>query len=62
EYGVPNVTRAGRGLPMDARDRVVSTVERWIATGSSVFIPGFARSVPESEIVALGDLTPWSYV
>ena len=62
ECGVPSGSAAARELSMGARDRVVSTVERWVATGSCAHVPGFARSVPMGEVAALGDLTPWSYV
>lgn len=62
ECGVPSGSAAARELSMEARDRVVSTVERWVATGSCAHVPGFARSVPMGEVAALGDLTPWSYV
>lgn len=62
DRGVPNTSSAGRELPIDVRDLVVSTIERWALTGSCASVAGFARSVQESEIVALGDLTPWSFV
>ena len=62
ECGVPSGSTAARELSMEARDRIVSTVERWVATGSCARVPGFARSVPVDEVAALGDLTPWSYV
>lgn len=62
ECGVPSGSAAVRELPIDARDRIVSTIERWIATGSCAPVSGFARSVPVDEVAALGDLTPWSYV
>ena len=62
ECGVPSGSAAVRELPIDARDRIVSTIEWWIATGSCAPVAGFARSVPVDEVAALGDLTPWSYV
>ncbi|OUO89882.1 hypothetical protein B5F40_09400 [Gordonibacter sp. An230] len=62
ECGVPGASAAARELPIRACERIVSTVERWAATGSCPSAPGFARSVPVREIAAAGDLAPWSYV
>lgn len=55
-----------RTLPSEAIERIGATVEAWTASQAVgdqfPAIPGYACSVPKTQIAALGDLTPWAFV
>ena len=65
ELGTPRVATAWpthRSFPAAEAERAAAVVREWVQAGTIEPQPGYARSVPKSEVAALGDLTPWSFV